>query len=258
MQKILCPFCGEDWVVFNGKDRHGHQRCLCKQCNHTFPLNYKYNGARPEIKNAIVDMAMNGSGVRDTARFLGVSKDKVIATLRDLHKHVKYVNKRYLDNLDPSVPLECDVVVDRNFNFDELKEVKDLEVEIDEMWSFYQPKKQQIWLWWLIDHRTNTPIAFIFGDKKDNNLVRLLDLVKDYNITMFYSDGNRGYSRYIPKDKLIVSKKNTQQIERNHLTLRTRLKRLARKTICFSKNLIIHIAVIGTFINLYFFDKLLI
>lgn len=125
-------------------------------------------------------------------------------------------------------------------------------------WSFYQSKKQQIWLWWLIDHRTNTPIAFIFGDKKDNNLVRLLDLVKDYNITMSYSDGNRGYSRYIPKDKLIVSKKNTQQIERNHLTLRTRLKRLARKAICFSKNLIIHIAVIGTFINLYFFDKLLI
>ncbi|MDY4414610.1 MAG: IS1 family transposase, partial [Ruminococcus sp.] len=35
---------------------------------------------------------------------------------------------------------------------------------------------------------------------------------------------------------LIRGKKNTQKIERNHLTLRTRLKRLARKTICFSKD----------------------
>ena len=36
------------------------------------------------------------------------------------------------------------------------------------------------------------------------------------------------------------------KIERNHLTLRTRIKRLCRKTICFSKNLEIHKAVIGT------------
>ena len=43
--------------------------------------------------------------------------------------------------------------------------------------------------------------------------------------------------------------------ERDHLTLRTRIKRLARKTICFSKSLEIHKAVIGTFINIYFFGR---
>jgi insertion element IS1 protein InsB len=45
----------------------------------------------------------------------------------------------------------------------------------------------------------------------------------------------------------------TQAIERKHLTLRTRIKRLARKTICFSKPVSLHDVVIGLFINRYEF-----
>ncbi|MBD3887698.1 transposase, partial [Phormidium tenue FACHB-886] len=44
-----------------------------------------------------------------------------------------------------------------------------------------------------------------------------------------------------------------QQIERKHLTLRTRIKRLARKTICFSKSVWLHDVVINLFINRYEF-----
>ncbi|MBW4540387.1 MAG: IS1 family transposase, partial [Myxacorys chilensis ATA2-1-KO14] len=50
-----------------------------------------------------------------------------------------------------------------------------------------------------------------------------------------------------------VGKRNTGQIERKHLTLRTRIKRLARKTICFSKSIWLHDVVIGLFINRYEF-----
>ena len=46
-----------------------------------------------------------------------------------------------------------------------------------------------------------------------------------------------------------ASKSNTQKIERKNLTLRTRIKRLARKTICFSKSIQMHDVVIGLFIN---------
>jgi IS1 family transposase len=34
-----------------------------------------------------------------------------------------------------------------------------------------------------------------------------------------------------------LGKRNTRQIERKHLALRTRIKRLARKIICFSTSL---------------------
>ena len=48
-------------------------------------------------------------------------------------------------------------------------------------------------------------------------------------------------------------KRNTQQIERKHLTLRTRIKRLMRRTICFSKSIQMHDIIIGLFVNRYEF-----
>ena len=50
-------------------------------------------------------------------------------------------------------------------------------------------------------------------------------------------------------------KRNTQKIERKHLTLRTRIKRLVRKTICFSKTTQMHDIVIGLFVNSYAFGR---
>ncbi len=50
-------------------------------------------------------------------------------------------------------------------------------------------------------------------------------------------------------------KRNTQKIERKHLTLRTRIKRLVRKTICFSKTTQMHDIVIGLFVNRYAFGR---
>jgi transposase-like protein len=45
-------------------------------------LNYKYNGRLPEVKNKIIDMALNGSGIRDTARVLEISPTTVIEVLK--------------------------------------------------------------------------------------------------------------------------------------------------------------------------------
>jgi insertion element IS1 protein InsB len=44
-----------------------------------------------------------------------------------------------------------------------------------------------------------------------------------------------------------------QKIERKHLTLRTRITRLTRKTICFSRSIQRHDIVIGLFVNRYEF-----
>ena len=42
-------------------------------------------------------MVMNGSGTRDTARVLGISKDTVTSTLKKLKKIVKPINQEYLE-----------------------------------------------------------------------------------------------------------------------------------------------------------------
>ena len=126
---------------------------------------------------------------------------------------------------------------------------------MDEMWSFYHDKKHQIWLWWAVDHETNIPLAYTFGTREHKYLDKLLELLKPFNIGTVYADNNFAYESRITDKTLNNEKKNTQKIERNHLTLRTRIKRLSRRTICFSKDKDIHESVIGTFINIFFFGR---
>ena len=127
---------------------------------------------------------------------------------------------------------------------------------MDEMWSYYHDKSHQVWLWWAVDHATNTPLAFTFGTREHKYLDELLALLRPFPIGSVYADGNFAYQSRLPADILSTGKKNTQRIERDHLTLRTRIKRLCRKTICFSKSEELHKAVIGTFINIFFFNRI--
>jgi transposase-like protein len=83
--KVVCPHCGSDDVVLHGRNTTGKQRLLCRnaECSYkTFQLEYKYNAYKPGVKQQIVDMAMNGSGTRDTGRVLGISKDTVTSVLK--------------------------------------------------------------------------------------------------------------------------------------------------------------------------------
>jgi insertion element IS1 protein InsB len=73
----------------------------------------------------------------------------------------------------------------------------------------------------------------------------------------FYTDGWGAYQRHLDGSLHSVGKRKTQKIERKHLTLRTRMKRLARQTICFSKSIVMHDVVIGLFINRFEFGLIL-
>ena len=90
---------------------------------------------------------------------------------------------------------------------------------MDEMWSFYHDKKHQIWLWWAVEHETNIPLAYTFGTREHKYLDKLLDLLKPFPIRTVYADNNFAYENKIKDKVLIRGKKNTQKIERNHLTL---------------------------------------
>jgi insertion element IS1 protein InsB len=66
---------------------------------------------------------------------------------------------------------------------------------------------------------------------------------------MLITDEWGSYARELPKGKHLTGKIFTQRIERNNLTLRTRIKRLTRKTICFSRSVEVYEKVIGAFIE---------
>ena len=127
------------------------------------------------------------------------------------------------------------------------------EAEVDEMWSFVGKKKEPHWLWHAIDHRSGQVLAYVLGRRTDELFVQLKTLLEPCGITRYYTDYWGAYERNLAPEVHSPGKRNTQQIERKHLTLRTRLKRLVRKTICFSKSIAMHDIVIGLFINRYEF-----
>jgi insertion element IS1 protein InsB len=145
-------------------------------------------------------------------------------------------------------------VLEGKSNFPRTAElVKVEEVEADEMWSFVGKKQNQRWLWHAIDHETGEVLAYVLGQHQDSVLLQLKTLLEPFGISHFFTDGWGGYERHIKEEQLSIGKENTQKIERKHLTLRTRIKRLARKTICFSKSEKMHDIVLGLFINRYEF-----
>ena len=82
---VCCPSCNSDNVVKNGKSNEDKQRYRCRNAGcprASFICDYTYRAYRPDGKAQIADMAMNGSGIRDTARVLKISPTTAIETLK--------------------------------------------------------------------------------------------------------------------------------------------------------------------------------
>jgi transposase-like protein len=85
LEPIHCPTCHGVAVVKYGKTSDGKQRFRCQNSTCTcvtFIHNYTSQGILPEIKRTIVDMSLNGSGMRDIARVLHVSPSTAIHELK--------------------------------------------------------------------------------------------------------------------------------------------------------------------------------
>src|SRR6185436_4499167 len=82
---VECPYCHSTEVIKAGKQANGTQRYQCQngQCaRRIFLLQYQDRGRVLEIRRQVVDMAINGSGISDTAHVLLISPTTVIAVLK--------------------------------------------------------------------------------------------------------------------------------------------------------------------------------
>ena len=102
LQVLHCPHCHGTDIVRHGQTRQGKQRYRCREqrcAGRTFLLDYSYPGQSPEVKQQIVDMAMNASGIRDTARVLHVSTNTVMTELKKKESTLQHVNQPLLQGL---------------------------------------------------------------------------------------------------------------------------------------------------------------
>jgi IS1 family transposase/transposase-like protein len=247
---VECPDCHCNNVFKHGFSKDGKQRYRCEnpECSRrTFILNHSHPGRTKEVKEKIIEMSQNGSGIRDTARVLKVSRTTVTKELKKKSAKIKYVNEKFLATVNPE-KVEVEILLMETEACQGIKEA-----ELDEMWSFVGKKKNQRWLWHAIDKLTGKVLAYVFGRRKDEIFLKLKKLLEPFGIKHYCTDGYGAYQRHLPEDKHEISKKKTQRIEQKHTNLRTRIKRLQRKTICFSKSEEMHDTVIGIFINKYEF-----
>ena len=97
--EVVCPLCKTKTVVKFGLNRQGKQRYQCKNkaCSkNTFILTYENKGFLPEVKEKIIEMALNGSGIRDTSRVLDISITTVLSELKKRSlpsEHKSYLTK---------------------------------------------------------------------------------------------------------------------------------------------------------------------
>jgi IS1 family transposase len=153
-------------------------------------------------------MCLNGSGIRDTARVLRISATTVM----------KVISQEARQLAPETLPERI------------------ADVELDEMWSFVQKKKNQCWLWLAYSPKERQMLAFSLGKRTDQSLRNLLSKLSGVQVTRFYTDNWESYQNLIPEIRHWIGKTGTQRIERQNLNFRTHLKRLQRRTICFSKS----------------------
>ncbi len=82
---VTCPYCQSDQVIKGGQTETGTQRYRCQQTNcphRSCVLEPADNGRLPHVKEQIIDRALNGSGIRETARVLKISPTTVMNELK--------------------------------------------------------------------------------------------------------------------------------------------------------------------------------
>ncbi|UIA83488.1 IS1 family transposase [Erwinia tracheiphila] len=227
---VVCPQCNETHAVrCNGHSASGAQRYICKHCSKTFQLNFSYSGAKPDTHQTIVNMAMNGYGCRDTARVPGISLNTVL-------RHGKKISpKQVAENIDP----ETEIVIC---------------CEAGEQWSYVRCKSNPRWLFYAYDRIRKRALAHVFGPRNAPTLRRLLALLSKFNLAFYMADAWPVYKVLLSATGHVVSKKYTQRTERHNLNLRTHIKRLTRRTICFSKSEEMHDKIIGWYLTLHHYQ----
>jgi len=203
-----CRYCHNETIKF-GKF-NGAQRYRCKNCKKTQLRNYISFACKPDINPSIAAHVKEGCGIRSIARLLHISATTVISRIQKIAGSIK----------KPAIAME------RVYEVDELK-------------TYIKKKANDYWVIYAIDRESKQVVDFKAGKRNKKNLKRVTDTLLLADCRQIFTDGLDIYRQIIPKALHKVKRYGTNHIERKNLTIRTHLKRLNRKTIAFSKSLMI-------------------
>jgi len=132
-------------------------------------------------------------------------------------------------------------------------------LELDELWSFVLKKTNQAWIWIALCRKTRQVVAYAMGDRSEKTCCHLWEsLPQAYRGGHCYTDFWRAYQAVLPEEQHMAVGKETGEtahVERWNNTLRQRLARFVRKTLSFSKSLVMHDAYLKLFLHRYNLER---
>ncbi len=206
----ICSSCYSKNTIKNGATKTKKQQYICKNCNKRFIDFYSYKAYKKNINSKIIQLTKEGLGIRRTARVLRISTTTL---LRRIIKIAASIDQ-------PQISFHQSY-------------------ELDEMRFFIRKKSNLQWLAYAINKRTKTIAGFYIGKRTNKTLNSVIKTLINSHPEKIYTDKLKNY-RYLIPEKIHQTKRfGTNSIERKNLSIRTHLKRLNRKTICFSKSIVI-------------------
>ena len=120
--------------------------------------------------------------------------------------------------------------------------------EVDELWTYIGRKDNEYWIAYALNRQTRQVGDFIIGKRTKKTLKELIDRLLLSTPKTIRTDRLTIYQRIIPKEIHRSGSYCINRIERKNLSLRTHLKRLSRRTICFSRSIV----MLESCLKLYF------
>jgi len=190
-----------------GKQKNGTQKWYCKKCHKYQQSAYLNNACKLGVEKEIKSHLKEGCGIRSIARLLGISPTTVIKRIKKISSQISkppnQLRKRY---------------------------------EMDEIQTYVGKKKQKVWIAYAIQQDTREVVDFQIGRRNTKTLNKVIETLLQSSAIKIYTDKLNIYPSLIDKTIHSIKNRGINYIERKNLTLRTHLKRLNRRSICYSRS----------------------
>lgn len=213
-----CHYC-KNRCIKKGKRKDGTQKYQCSSCKKYQQEEYKNKAWHPSTDKMIRKCVKRSGGIRDMSYIIEISATTVINRVKKIAKSIEK-------------PL---VLRNREYEADELK-------------TYVKKKKNEQWIIYAIDKRTKNVVDYRVGKRNKGNVKTVIDTLLLAGAKRIYTDRLPMYRNLIPSELHKAVPHNTNHIERKNLNLRTHQKRLTRRTICFSKSVV----MLSAMLKIYF------
>lgn len=218
-QLVSCRYCNSNCKK-HGLNKAGKQRFQCKCCKRTSLAKYNAVSSGKEINQRVIAYVKEGCSIRSIARILNISPSTVIRRIKKIGSLIE----------PPAIKAGQ-------------------AYELDELCTYVGSKASPVWIAYAINKSTKQAAIFSIGSRSHQMLSRVTEPLLKTSPSMIFTDRLLQYRTLIPPAMHCTKKYSINHIERNNLTLRTHLKRLNRRTICFSRSL----TMLKACLMIYFF-----